>query len=182
MAPVIDAVSVDPAYHNNTIVETLAPQDWRVQWQHGDKDGVLPTCSLSRNWHWRPMLRAARGNSSSQVALSHSHGENLYSELHCDGLMELGYVSSSPTLYEDELIGWVCKLPAWANQVRSQAQVSMSEYVLEVEFMTIGGCSCVLETGFQRTLYRRPGLPRLPLGVQKFPHYPFRHSDDIVHS
>ena len=121
-APVIDAVSIESVYHNNTIVETLAPQDRHVQWQLGDEDGILPPCSLSRNWLWRPMLRAARSNSSSQyVALSQSYGENLYSELHGDGLVELGYVSSAPTLYEYEhsLAG---SANCWHGQTRYAAR------------------------------------------------------------
>ena len=182
-APVIDAVSIDPVYHNNTIVETLAPQDWRVQWQWGDEDGFLPSCDVSRSWHWRPMLRAARGDWSG--TLSQPYRMNLYGELHCDGLVELGYVSSEPgyvsiqpELVEYELITWICNLLAWTDQVRSQAQASMSEYVLEVEIMTIG-CSGKLAAGFQQTPYRGPGLLSLLPGAQKFPPYPFRHSDDI---
>ena len=180
-APVIDAVSIDHVYHKKTIVETLAPQDWGVQWQAGDEDRILPPCSLSRNWLWRPMLRAARGDWSGTA--SQPYTTNFYGELHCDGLVELGYVSSEPdyvssshTLWEYELIGWVCSLLAWANQVRSQAHASMSEYVLEVEIMTIG-CSGNLGTGLQ--LPRSPGLLNPLPGDQKFPHYPFRHSDDI---
>ena len=79
---------------------------------------------------------------------------------------------------EKLFISWIPNLLAWVDQVRCQAQVSVAEYVLEVE-ITVRGKPCVLVPESRNALWSFGLLPASPPQVQQFPLYPFRQAEDI---
>ena len=102
---------------------------------------IFPEC-------WRPMLRAARA----ELSLNPPNTgllRNSYREIHCDGLIEWGFVEGrqyshagkthpailSPTL----VIPMFANLAIWAHRVRCRAGVPTTEYALEAEIYAKGG-------------------------------------------
>ena len=201
-APLVDAVSIHPVFHNKTIVETLAPLKQSVQWNRGAEEGELPPPLWFSNRNWKPMLRATRVDSSPKPTREAYKRKstsgwppyhNLYCELHCNGLVELGYVSNTVgppnvrpevKLPECWLLSWIPNLLVWADQVRCQAQAPMAEYVLEVEVI-VEHLSCALVAGLESPEWPDSKLSYPPTTVsiepqtQIFPHYPFHHINEI---
>ena len=99
------------------------------------------------------MLRAARAEPN--FPLSNNLFENSYRELHCDGLIELGYVSCANyidgekthpfPLPRDLPVDMFANLAVWADRIRRQALAPTAEYALEFEMIAIGGCEDVWE-------------------------------------
>ena len=134
---------------------------------------------------WQPKLRAARQDCSYEGFGDQS--VNIYREIHCDGLIELGVVSTSECsddtnkllLSPDWLIVLLANLAAWADRVRSQALAPTAEYAVDVEIHTIGRPVTVL-TGKAGPSWKQSS-PRRPLvvktsgtlqpGLTKFPRY-----------
>lgn len=132
---------------------------------------------------WRPKLRAARTDAGQEN--TNDLFRNSYQELHCDGLIELGFVSvrndhdriaDKPlpcTLRNDLPIVMFADLAIWADHVRKQALAPAAEYVLEVEIRVLGGNVPVNRDGW----YDSSGT--LQLGSIKFPRYSLDDHDEI---
>ncbi len=126
---------------------------------------------------WRPRLRATRSEDAHGSA--DTIRRNSYQELHCDGLIELGFVSvrSDKTvrydLRNDLPIVMFADLAIWADHVRKQALAPAAEYVLEVEIRVLGGNVPVNRDGW----YDSSGT--LQLGSIKFPRYSLDDHDEI---
>ena len=194
-APVVDMVSINPVFHQGAIVEALAPRHWAVQWQRQPESGSLLSQLFFSNRNWKPKLRAARVASESPGPVSRTNYRKFYGELHCDGLVELGYISNgrlSPetgmetVLCEGWFISWIPNLLAWADQVRAQAHAPTAEYVLEVEVMVLGH-PCFIHAGLEglerplssSRLSSPPRSQNIPPSTVKFPLYPFHQVTDI---
>ena len=124
---------------------------------------------------WRPMLRAARA----EPALNQPGTglpRNSYREIHCDGLIELGFVqvrqynragrSHTSSLSPNLLISMFANLVVWADRVRHQADVPTAEYALEVEICVKGG-PVQIESGSYEEGTLQPNVtlfPRYSLG------------------
>ena len=145
---------------------------------------------------WQPKLRAARqdwyhGDNNGPYV---NQSVNIYREIHCDGLIELGVVSaferSADTnnkllLSPDWPIVFLGNLAIWADCVRSQARVPTAEYALDVEIRAIGRPVTVLtgnagpswEPSSRPLLVQTTGTlqPDLP----KFPGYSLGDADTI---
>ena len=97
---------------------------------------------------WRPRLRAARAEPTLNT-LDTDLLRNSYREIHCDGLIELGFVETrqysragkpyTSSLSPNLLMLMFANLAVWADRVRQQAGVPTAEYALEVEIYTQGG-------------------------------------------
>lgn len=183
--PVVDTIAFNTVFHHGQLTQTLAPQ-WRsVQVMRGNTTERMDMSSWRLEGRWRPMLRAARSDYLS-ANLAVSYPMNGYCEVHCDGLLELGYVSNrdiypqNPDIQymsEKMFISWVPNLLAWVDQVRRQAQMPLAEYVLQVE-ITVRGKPCVLMPEARGVgWFDFKSLPAPPL-VQQFPLYPFRQAED----
>ena len=132
---------------------------------------------------WRPKLRAARTDAGQEN--TNDLFRNSYQELHCDGLIELGFVSvrndydriaDKPlpcTLLNEVPIVMFADLAVWADHVRKQALAPAAEYVLEVEIRVLGGNVQVNRDGW----YDSSGT--LQLGSIKFPRYSLDDHDEI---
>ena len=184
--PVVDTVAFDSVFYGGQLMPALAPQ-WRsVQVARGSTERQINMRSWRLGQRWRPMLRAVRSDHVSEEMTARPYSQNWYCEIHCDGLLELGYVSNrdfasqnhdTQYISEEMFISWVPNLLAWVDQVRCQALVPMAEYILEVE-ITVHGKPCVLMPASQNAWwYDFKFLPAPPL-VKQFPRYPFRQAED----
>lgn len=181
--PVGDEIHIDRVFRWGATVEKFREPLHRVLLCEGEGtqhtlggEGAIRSYSFSR-----PLLRAVReelDNSSMEM----KHPYNSYRELHCDGLIETGFVSCgrnskpltvseqegdlylSPNLY----IFMFANMLIWANRIRKQAQAPAAEYAFEVEIHAIGISASPGTSSF------RSGLPgaRLQPGSVKFPRYP----------
>ena len=128
-----------------------------------DSGGILSSYDFSR-----PMLRGVREElDSSSLKMKHSYSS--YRELHCDGLIETGFVSCvSYPVDPDLCLFMFANMLVWANRIRVQADASTAEYAFDVEFCIIGSAISV------GTSSSRLGLPDpiLQPDSVKFPRYP----------
>ena len=136
---------------------------------------------------WRPKLRAARTDAG-QVN-TNDLIRNSYQELHCDGLIELGFVSvrndhdriaDEPlpcTLLNELPIVMFADLAIWADHVRKQALTPAAEYVLEVEMRILGGVVQVLPNPHLLLSYQPTG--KLQPNSITFPRYSLIDPDEI---
>lgn len=86
---------------------------------------------------WRPILRGVRADID-EYGLKTSY--TCYQELHCDGLVELGFADSSESalLHRDWPLVLFANAVTWVIHVRSKSPVPLAEYGLEVEIQTTG--------------------------------------------
>ena len=131
------------------------------------------------------MLRAARAEVASTCA-SASRGLEIYREIHCDGLIEWGLLSSerSPKeettcpLMPDWPVVLLANLIAWTHRVRDQAGVPLAEYAADVELCVQGPNVKVANPGFSPG---SPWLGTLAAGSTKFPRYSLGSIDEFPH-
>lgn len=130
--------------------------------------------------YWRPMLRSARAeiHNDSEDAKQY---ENSYKEIHCNGLVESGFVSG-PIDYRGshELIlefGFpvvlFANLIAQAHRLRTQAGVPLAEYGIEVEISVKSRKAIVPRGGIA------PPLGRFNVGKTRFPLYSLGEINDV---
>ena len=191
---------------------SAAPVGQEVRFDRVFREGVLAE-DLEEPWHmvrnestahklngpginsspWRPKLRAARQDCFHEVYTYQS--VRTYREIHCDGLIELGFVSTSECsddtcellLSPDWPIVFLANLTAWANRVRSQALAPATEYAVDVEIHSFGRPATVL-TGnagpsWRQSSPRRPRVVetsgRLKQGLTKFPRYSLSDVNEV---
>ena len=98
---------------------------------------------------WQPGLRRGRaeaGHGGSNVPPWTRH---TYQEIHCDGTVELGFVSArgaqgvrgfdSLNLHADLPVAMMGTIAVWADLLRKQTGAPAVEYCLEVEIRVLGG-------------------------------------------
>ncbi|MDE2887380.1 MAG: ATP-binding protein [Gemmatimonadota bacterium] len=85
----------------------------------------------------RPVLRGARVESDRSPYKQQSLN---YQELHCDGMVELGFAACNHTSILDPDLPLVlfANTVVWTNHVRSRSFAPMAEYGLEVEIHVMG--------------------------------------------
>ena len=202
--PVGDDIRFDRVFREHSIVQELDEPWHRVLYRPGSgetgsrigRDGYIPYVAefmsgqsgserlVEDGLHsryilpkfWRPMLRAARAepdlNPPSTDLL-----RNSYREIHCDGLIEWGFVEVRQYLHGGQprpsilspnlIIPMFANLAIWAHRVRCQAGVPTTEYALEVEIYAKGGPVQVgLEGVVAGVIFERGALQ---LGEMTFP-------------
>ena len=181
--PAGDEIHIDRVFRRGATAEefreplrTVSLHEGRENPSTLNGEGIIPSYLFSR-----PLLRAVREElDSSSLEMKHSYSS--YRELHCDGLIETGFVSCgrnskpltvseqkgdlylSPNLY----IFIFANMLVWANRIRTQAQAPAAEYAFEVEIHAIGISASPETSSFRRGL---PGAVLQP-GSVKFPRYP----------
>ena len=185
--PVMDEIRYDHVFEQGSIVKDL-DIPWRtvVHKRPDDERNLsVPAALLSSPspLFWRPLLRGARAEPHTPISSERLPALG-YGEIHCDGLVEFGLVSTA-----DELPYFLCdpdwpmamfdNLAVWADQVRKQAGALAVEYALEVETRNPGNAGLV---GTKEAYQFRPStgrtLPRLP--NEKFPVYPLNDPNEIT--
>ena len=189
-APVADDIWFERVYHNREILPSLHEHFRKVIWHRDGRkpeELVYPIGEFS--FHWRPALRAARGDSDNYFSNRYSSHlrerpeKNAYKEVHCDGLVELGLISHryyrepyENFLSPDLLLAMFANLLTSAHLIRTQAGIPVAEYAIEV----------VIEVkGFKKTL-GRPGqqygdpIGYIDPGKVEFHRFPLGDSENIT--
>lgn len=180
-APVGNDIRIDRVFRQGSLAEEFHEAWCTVLLSQGSN-----ARELTGNWetprHWHPRLRVARAEVGYNFS-SVDEDFNCYQELHCDGLVELGFVSVGGVsaggegrrhnLPRDLPVVAFTNLVVWADRVRSQALAPMAEYALDVEIHTIGGPVVVGINALPR--YR----DELSFGPTSFPRYSLGSSDGI---
>ena len=192
-APVGDEIWFDRVYHQGRISEKLdAP--WRTVSLHGKGSKPLPLQSPARIPDtWRPMLRAARADSNSFFVNS-LHNDisdppprhNVYQEVHCDGLVELGYLLSSDDRFAASRDIWFlpdlpiilfANLLAQVDRVRNESGYPMAEYAVEVEIYVKGNQVEVKQR--QPDRHFNDVVGKFRRGSTRFPRYSLGNLDEV---
>ena len=188
--PVGDDIWFDRVYRPRKLLSHL-DEPWRKVYNHGERDGPreLVTSTGISSFHWRPKLRAARGDSDSFFANSGFRNSevrprfNVYREVHCEGLIELGLVSHSmhTSPYEKYISSDLppilfANLISHVHRVRTQAGAPMAEYAVEVTIMVKGTPKFIGRPGPQ---YGEP-LGSIVPGPLEFPRYALADVNDFL--
>ena len=170
-APVGDEIRLDRVFRQGALAEEFNEPWHKVS--HGERRlAGLESMDMFPNY-WEPRLRAARAEPN--FGLPNNRPYNSYRELHCDGLIELGYVSGlTYCLLPGLPIEMFANLAVWADRVRRQVHAPTAEYALEVEIIAIGGSVVV---GNPNSYYRTP--PTFQPRPLIFPKYPLGNPNEI---
>ena len=166
--PVGDEIRFDRVFRHHRIIENLC-EPWRtlqINPQIRNFQYIEPT-------RWRPILRGARAEFYNQETLPHKPTEQIYREIHCDGLIELGYLSGTTELQGEHSLSILPDTPlvlfmnliTQAHLMKNQASVPMAEYAVEVEIYVRGIPVAVSWS------HRHGSLGELAPSTIKFPHY-----------
>lgn len=128
----------EPVFHRGRIVEELDEPWHKVLYGRGDNKHPLDVRDIAPI-HWRPMLRAARAELGTDPTGS-NRIYNSYMEIHCDGLIELGFVSTcqESSFSSDILIVLFANLIVRADNIRNSASSPAAEYALEADIRAMG--------------------------------------------
>ena len=179
--PVDDIIYLDnvlPAHSTNPELNT----NWKKVRRSND-EMTLEVDHIELPIFWRPMLRAARADSSDhfvnkRVIPFSKRDSNLYKELHCDGLVEIGFIDSRRTLDENKIylnphvpVVLLANLLVQVNRVRQQSGIPAMEYAVEVQLL-VKTPIVVGRPGLQFT----GGIDIAP-DNKMFPRYSFQNFD-----
>ena len=187
--PIGDEIRFDRVFRRGSILEDLhAPIRGVSLYSKSSKTRYLDAHADLCAIFWRPTLRAARADSDSYLKNRGPNynglppEKNSYREIHCDGLVELGYVAGNWSKHDPEVylppdlsVLLFANLLVQANRLRNFAGMPMAEFAVEVEIASNGG---LVEVGLPGPQFRRPGGP-LSIGPTKFPLYPLDDPGEI---
>ena len=136
--PVGEDVRIDHVFHQGMPIEGIS-----VPWctvtlsdRHSTRPLDLAVSEFPPK-HWRPILRGARADLHPD-RYTHKPVYIGYQEVHCDGLIELGFASCQPYFPWDLPLVLFANLLVRGNQIRSTLATPMAEYGLEVEIYQRG--------------------------------------------
>ena len=185
-APVLDEVRFDTVFSHGKIPEELQKPGIKVIRRVKGSASSLHSLSIHRLFlhNWKPRLRAARAIDSR--GFRSETDRHAYGEIHCDGLIEMGFVSKRSVmrpesnqrfpayLHAEVLVFMFANLVFWADQIRKQAQAPTTEYTIEVEIGAFaGGVPVTLEDDIYPS-----ELGHLPPGSKTFPRYSFTDTEE----
>ncbi len=194
--PIGEEIRLDRVFWNGNLVKEFQKPRISVirRIEYGDEielEGLKRIHELSPSI-WQPRLRATRsedGRDSDNRLI-----RNSYQELHCDGLIELGFVSvrsfrpsrnfgfpapdepHSCDLRNDLPIFMFADLAIWADHVRKQTLAPAAEYGFEVEMRILGG---VVQITRNPNLLWYLATGTLQPDSIKFPGYSLGDPDEI---
>lgn len=170
--PVDDSIHFDRIISHNRVLQGLG-EPWREVIHHYENGRLRGSQARELEpIYWRPMLRSARAELRNEIE-GLKEDENSYREIHCSGLVELGFVSG-PVEYRGShklIIGFdvpivlFANLIAQAHRLRVQAGFPLEEYALEVEIYVRSRNAFVPRGG------NAPPLGHFNVGRTKFPLY-----------
>ena len=141
-APVGEDIQFDRVSRDYQLEHNLLEPWHSISAKIGNYETQLAFPSLASSW--RPMLRSARNDYSTGASKSKIQ---IYREIHCDGLVEIGLVDCRviesgiwriPRIYCSYPVTMFANLIVWADRVRHQASVPSVEYAVDVEIYTRG--------------------------------------------
>ena len=168
--PVVDEVRFDRVFQRGALIDGFeAPTKTISSDSHGGEAFRAPVAS-SGMARWRPLLRGARAEREFKRGIGEFYF--CYSELHCDGLVELGWIQDcSEVLWSEKLIAMFAYLAFWADQIRRKADAATLEYALSAEIRTSG--NVVISGPVSNAAELREPF------VARFPKYALNEADQI---
>ena len=174
-APVGDEIKFDRVFAQRRIMMELDVPWYTVAFPDNDQERRLNYPSELPPQFWRPILRGTRAELDYEHALT-GLPNYAYKELHCDGLLELGFVSSYTQCFPPNWpIVIFLNLAIWADHVRSQADAPTAEFALELEIHVKGNHIPVMPPNSIR-----PPLRTMQSGITRFPRYSLGDNDGIL--
>ena len=176
--PLGDDIHLNRVFRHNSVIDGYGIPCQRVH-RHDENQQLLGSMPGWPPRSWRPLLRGARADMNAGAG---SSVFNCYGELHCDGLVELGFLSCSQNfkgtaLSPDWPMVMFANLAVWASRIRAKASVSTAEYAIEVETRFLGR---VVSLGYSDTVYQGMGdYVGRHLENVVFPRYPLRERDEL---
>jgi len=181
--PIADDIRFDRVFRHGGIIQQFDKSWCSVNHSNGNTltfpHGFPPN-------YWRPILRGARAEDIHDTIPTIYFG---YKELHCDGLVELSFISHGTyfrkeySLSPDWPLVMFANLAVWANHIRSVAEVPTAEFAIEAEIRTLGGPVYVgNNVPLFRSMVAGASLPPevFPkLSNVKFPTYSLGSHDEI---
>ena len=175
--PVGDEIRLDRVFRHRRIIEDLS-EPWRSALQNKDGTRIYDSIDTEPT-HWRPILRGARAEYFSEEKHPQKVSEQIYREIHCDGLIELGHLSGTYEFQEKQELFLPPAYPlvlfanliAQTHRVRNQAGVPVAEYAIEVEINVIGVPAIVPRNNYYT-------LGKLNPGTIQFPRYSLGDSNE----
>ena len=175
--PVGNEIRFDRVFHHGRIIENLS-EPWLQALYRKDGTQIDNDYYHIEPTRWRPILRGARAELYSEDTHTQKVTKQIYREIHCDGLIELGHLSTYD--HERESLSFLPAYPlvlfanliAQAHRVRNQAGVPMAEYAVEVEIHVKGVPAIVSWNKY------RISSGKLAPGTITFPRYSFGDSDE----
>ena len=180
-APVGDEIRIDRVFRQGGISEEFN-EPWHKVLQGETSFVGLESMDMLPNY-WQPRLRSARAERD--LNFPNNLPYNSYRELHCDGLIELGFVacrgekSNLFFLLPGLPIEMFANLTVWADCIRRQSLAPTAEYALEFEVISIGGSVVVSDPNSDHHHFARHDPPTLQPGTTKFPKYPLGNPTGI---
>ena len=184
-APVQDDLRIERVFQGGAIVKDFDTPWRRIRHLGNELEG------LHKGWiprFWRPKLRAARAEAEPSFT-GKSQVHHSFREIHCDGLVELGFahVRFYPRFGHDpeghEIAPLSPGLPTeifanlalWADHIRRQVHSPTVEYALEFEIRVVGGAVPVSA----HLRFYGPNVLTLSPGSIIFPRYSLDDSASI---
>lgn len=179
--PVGEEIRFERVFRRHQPVEGLE-EPWHRVCRHIGEERQIQAPFIEAPHNWRPLLRAARAESRYIRDIKRDR-YNCYREIHCDGLIELGFVLDSQVFPEragvyvppNQLFVLFANLTAQAHRVRGQAGAPMAEYAIEVETYVRGRDARLMSPTEHYLPANISGL-----GATKFPRYPMGNRDEIA--
>ena len=177
--PVGDEIRFDRVFRHHRIIEDLC-EPWRSALQRKDGTRIYDASDTEPGSRWRPILRGARAERYPEDNSPQKASKQIYREIHCDGLIELGHISGPTPLSEMQDPILFLNMPpilfanliTQAHRVRNQAGVPTAEYAVEVEIHVRGVPAIVLN---DNNYFR---LGKLDPDTIPFPRYPLDDSNE----
>lgn len=177
--PIGGEIRLSRVFQKGKIVNGLEMIWHQIELKGKTQTSMLKYPNTFLNLHWKPTLRAARADPSD--GMSTNVPFHCYQEIHCDGLIELGFVSCKlldtwrdrQILFPSWPIALFANMAAWADRIRNNSNAPAVEYAIEVEMYAVG------ETPVEISDLDEPPIGTLQVGATIFPRYSLGNYDEI---
>ena len=194
-APVGTDLRIDHVVLQGSIDGRFAPPTISVFRTREDRDdGEIRLFGLEHHYSmaphdWKPQLRAVRAEVANYALRNTRVERKALLEVHCDGLVELAFVSQRefPDMGErtaqmpivDSLpLFEFARICMWADKVRDSAGAPGSEFAIQTEFVVRGGTVPIEESEGPLRGYRGVSARLVQPGI-RFPLYSLGSASDI---
>jgi len=169
--PVADEIRFERVFDRGEIIEKFKVPEIKVFRENGEQRIPFSGPIL----RWQPSLRSARAEFEYDCPPYRPYF--CYQELHCDGLVECGWVEGSSReepfwVQSDPFVAMFANLCIWADQIRREDNAVALEYALEAEIRILGQVG--IDDGHGHSKY----FPEEQSKV-RFPTYSLNERDQI---
>ncbi len=178
--PVDDQVRINRVYENGQIIQDFCMPSVEIQFEGTGRDTQY-LMALFLDSRDRAVVRGARRE---RVKFPPSSSDPdmdviIYSEVRCDGLIEIGYICASQLFRDsnvdpDWLLGLFAHLLGWVEKLREHSSGVGVEYAIEVETRCVGDQIVYIgsrspHSQYYQTLFRNEGRSDDRLKTLTFP-------------